>query len=110
MKRLGRALLEAAAGHLTALDQTRAQAEAEEDLWGSGIIQLLSGIVAREADVLEDAATVFGQLDAPVLQSWANCLAAADGRRKKTAPGAAGPHHLQGPGCARSAACGPAMG
>jgi DNA-binding SARP family transcriptional activator len=75
--RLGRALLEADAGHLTALDQTRAQAEAEEDLWGSGLIQLLSGIVAREVDVLEDAAAVFGQLDAPVLQSWANCLAAA---------------------------------
>jgi len=75
--RVGCALLEADAGCLTALDQMRAQAEAEEDRWGSGIIRLLRGIVARDADVLEDAAAVFGQLDAPVLQLWANCLAAA---------------------------------
>lgn len=75
--RLGCALLVADAECLTALDQMRAQAEAEEDLWGAGIIRLLSGIVAREADVLEDAATVFRQLNAPVLELWANCLAAA---------------------------------
>jgi DNA-binding SARP family transcriptional activator len=75
--RLGHALLAADAEYLTTLDQMRAQAEAEEDLWGSGIIRLLSGIVAREADVLEDAAAVFGQLNAPVLQLWAHCLAAA---------------------------------
>jgi DNA-binding SARP family transcriptional activator len=75
--RLGCALLEADAEHLTALDQMRAQAQAEEDLWGSGIIRLLSGIVAREANVLEDAAAMFGQVNAPVLQLWANCLAAA---------------------------------
>jgi DNA-binding SARP family transcriptional activator len=75
--RLGCALLEAIAGGLAALDQMRAQAEAEEDLWGSGIIRLLRGIVAHDADVLEDAAATFGQLNAPVLQLWANCLAAA---------------------------------
>ena len=75
--RLGCALLEADAGCLTVLDQMGAQAEAEEDLWGSGIIRLLSGIVARETDVLEDAAAVFGQLDAPVLELWAHGLAAA---------------------------------
>jgi DNA-binding SARP family transcriptional activator len=75
--RLGCALLEADAGCLTALDQMRAQAEAEEDRWGSGIIRLLRGIVARDADALEDAAAGFGQLNAPVLQLWANCLAAA---------------------------------
>jgi DNA-binding SARP family transcriptional activator len=74
--RLGCALLAADAEYLTTLDQMRAQAEAEEDLWGSGVIRLLSGIVARKADVLEDAAAMFGQLDAPVLQLWANCLAA----------------------------------
>jgi len=75
--RLGCALLEADAEYLTALDQMSAQAEAEEDLWGCALIRLLTGIVAREADVLEGAATVFGQLGAPVLQLWANCLAAA---------------------------------
>jgi hypothetical protein len=75
--RLGCALLEADAGCMTALDQVRAQAQAEEDLWGSGIIRLLSGIVARGTDVLEDAAAVFGQLNAPVLELWAHCLAAA---------------------------------
>jgi DNA-binding SARP family transcriptional activator len=75
--RLGCALLDADAEYLTALDQLRAQAEAEEDLWGSGIIRLLSGIVARESEALDDAAAAFGQLDAPVLQLWAQCLAAA---------------------------------
>ncbi len=75
--RLGCALLEAEAEHLSTLDQMRAQAQSEEDLWGSGIIRLLCGIVARDADVLQDAAAVFGELDAPVLQLWANCLAAA---------------------------------
>jgi hypothetical protein len=75
--RLGCALLEANAGCLSALDQMGAQAEAEEDRWGSGIIRLLRGIVARDADVLDDAAAVFGQLNAPVLQLWASCLAAA---------------------------------
>jgi DNA-binding SARP family transcriptional activator len=75
--RLGCALLKTYGEHLTALGQMRAQAEAEEDLWGSAVIQLLSGIVAREASVLNTAAAVFGQLDAPVLQLWAHCLAAA---------------------------------
>lgn len=75
--RLGCALLDADAEYLTALDQLRAQAEAEEDPWGSGIIRLLSGIVARETETLDDAAAAFGQLDAPVLQLWAQCLAAA---------------------------------
>jgi len=75
--RLGCALLVADAECLTALDQMRVQAETEEDLWGAGIIRLLSGIVAREADVLEDAAAVFGRLNAPVPELWANCLAAA---------------------------------
>lgn len=75
--RLGCALLEADAGHLTALDRLRAQAEASEDRWGAGIIGLLTGMVAREADALEAAATVFRELEAPVLQLWAQCLAAA---------------------------------
>ena len=74
--RLGCVLLEADAGYLTTLGLMRAQADAEEDQWGSGIIRLLSGIVARDADALEDAAAVFDRLDAPVLQLWANCLAA----------------------------------
>jgi DNA-binding SARP family transcriptional activator len=75
--RIGCALLDADAGYLAALDQMKAQAEAEEDLWGAGIIGLVSGIVARETGALEAAARVFGQLDAPVLQFWAQCLAAA---------------------------------
>ena len=75
--RLGCALLDADTGYLTVLDQMRAQAEAEEDLWGSGIIRLLSGIVARETEALDDAAAMFGQLNAPVLELWAHCLAAA---------------------------------
>ena len=81
--RLGCVLMEADAEHLTTLDLIRAQADAEEDLWGSGIIRLLRGIVAHEADALDDAAAVFGRLDAPVPQLWANCLAAmvaAEGR------------------------------
>ena len=81
--RMGCALLVADAECLTTLDRMRAQAEAEEDRWGSGIIYLLSGIVARDADVLEDVATVFGQLEAPVLQLWANCLAAAVAGERK---------------------------
>ena len=81
--RMGCALLVADAECLTTLDRMRAQAEAEEDRWGSGIIHLLSGIVARDADVLEDVAAVFGQLDAPVLQLWANCLAAAVAGERK---------------------------
>ena len=75
--RLGCALLVADTEYLTTLDQMRAQAETEEDLWGAGIIRLLSGLVARDADVLEAAAAMFGQLNASVLQLWANCLAAA---------------------------------
>lgn len=75
--RLGCALLEAGAEQLTALDQKRAQAEAEEDLWGTGLIRLLGGIVGCDTDALEEAARVFGGLDAPVLQLWADCLAAA---------------------------------
>ncbi|HEY7324208.1 MAG TPA: hypothetical protein VH520_05220, partial [Streptosporangiaceae bacterium] len=75
--RLGCALLAADGEYVTTLERMKAQAEAEEDLWGSGIIGLLSGIVAREADRLGDAATVFGRLDAPVLQFWASCLVAA---------------------------------
>ena len=75
--RLGCALLEADADYLATLGQLGAQAEADEDLWGSGIIRLLNGIVAREAGVLEGAAAVFGQLDAPVLRLWADGLAAA---------------------------------
>ena len=75
--RLGCALLAADAEYVTTLERMKAQAEAEEDLWGSGFIGLLSGIVAREADYLGDAATVFGRLDAPVLQLWASCLVAA---------------------------------
>lgn len=74
--RLGCALLEADADYLTTLDLMRAQADAEEDQWGSGIIRLLSGIVAHDVDALEDAAAVFDRLDAPVLRLWANCLAA----------------------------------
>jgi DNA-binding SARP family transcriptional activator len=74
--RLGCALLEAETGYLTALDQMRGQAEAEEDLWGSALIRLLSGIVARNGRVLDDVAVAFGQLDAPILQLWAYCLAA----------------------------------
>lgn len=75
--RLGCALLEADAEYLSALDQMTAQAESEEDLWGAGVIRLLSGIVARRADILQDAAAVFSKLDAPVLQLWATGLAAA---------------------------------
>ena len=75
--RLGCALMEADAGHLTTLGLVRAQAEEEEDLWGAGIIWLLHGIVARETGPLDDAAAVFGRLDAPVLRLWAHCLAAA---------------------------------
>jgi len=75
--RLGCALLVADAEYLTALDQMRAQAKTEEDLWGAGIIRLLTGIVTREADVLMDAAASFSQLNAPVVELWANCLAAA---------------------------------
>ena len=74
--RLGCALMEADAGHLTTLDLIRAQADEEEDQWGSGIIRLLHGIVARETGALDDAAAVFGGLNAPVLQLWASCLAA----------------------------------
>ena len=74
--RLGCVLLEADAEYLTTLGLMRAQADAEEDQWGSAIIRLLSGIVAHDADALEDAAAVFDRLDAPVLQLWANCLAA----------------------------------
>ena len=77
--RLGCALLAADAGQLSTLDQMRAQAEAEEDLWGAGIMRLLSGIATREADALKAAAAVFGQLNAPVLRLWASCLAAATG-------------------------------
>jgi DNA-binding SARP family transcriptional activator len=81
--RLGCALMEADAGHLTTLDLIRAQADEEEDQWGSGIMRLLHGIVARETDSLDEAAAVFGRLNAPVLRLWANCLAAVvagDGR------------------------------
>lgn len=86
--RLGCVLMEANAENLTALDLIRAQADAEEDLWGSGIIRLLRGIVAHEADALDDAAAVFGRLDAPVPQLWANCLAAV-------ATTGGGPHRVQ---------------
>ena len=75
--RLGCALLIADSEYLTVLDQMRAQAEAEEDLWGAAIIRLLSGIVARETEALDAAAVTFGQVNAPVLQLWANCLAAS---------------------------------
>lgn len=71
------ALLEADAEYPSKLDLIRAQADADEDLWGSGIIELLTGIVARDSDALDDAAAIFGRLDAPVLRLWANCLAAA---------------------------------
>jgi DNA-binding SARP family transcriptional activator len=82
--RIGCALLVADVEYFAVLDRMRAQAEAEEDWWGSGIIHLLSGIVARDADILEGVAAVFGQLGAPVLQLWANCLAAAvAGERKR---------------------------
>jgi DNA-binding SARP family transcriptional activator len=74
--RMGRALLEADSEYLTGLDQMTAQAEAEEDPWGCGIIRLLSGLVSRDAAALEAAAAAFGQLDAPVLALWANCLSA----------------------------------
>jgi DNA-binding SARP family transcriptional activator len=74
--RLGWALKEAGAKNLTTLDLARAHAEEEEDLWGSGLVRLLHGIVALRADALDDAAAVFHRLDAPVLQLWANCLAA----------------------------------
>ena len=63
--RLGCALLIADSEYLTVLDQMRAQAEAEEDLWGAAIIRLLSGIVAREAEALDDAAVTFGQAQCP---------------------------------------------
>jgi DNA-binding SARP family transcriptional activator len=74
--RLGWALKEADAKNLTTLDLARAHAEEEEDLWGSGLVRLLHGMVARRSDVLDDAAAVFDRLDAPVLELWANCLAA----------------------------------
>jgi len=74
--RLGCALMDADAGHLTTLDLVRAQADAEEDLWGSGIIRLLHGMVAHEAGALDDAAAAFDRLGAPVLRLWAACLAA----------------------------------
>ena len=68
--------MEADAEHLNTLDQVRAQADEEEDLWGSGIIRLLRGIAAHKANALDDAAAAFDRLGAPVLQLWANCLAA----------------------------------
>ena len=108
--RLGCALLVADAECLTALDQMRAQAEAEEDLWGAGIIRLLSGIVAREADVLEDAAAVFGQLNAPVLQLWATCLAAAVAGESRPDLMQQARISRQGPGRPGRAARSPAMG
>jgi DNA-binding SARP family transcriptional activator len=74
--RIGRALLEADSEYLTGLDQMTAQAEAEQDLWGCGITQLLSGLVSRRPAALDVAAVAFGQLDAPVLALWAQCLSA----------------------------------
>jgi DNA-binding SARP family transcriptional activator len=74
--RLGCALMEAEAGQVARLELVHAQAAREEDLWGTAIIRLLHGIAMREAAILEDAATVFDQLDAPVLRLWANGLAA----------------------------------
>jgi DNA-binding SARP family transcriptional activator len=75
--RLGSALLEADAECLAALEQKRAQAQAEEDAWGAGVLRLLTGIVTRDTDVLEDAAAQFDRLNAPILRLWADCLAAA---------------------------------
>ena len=108
--RLGCALLEADAGHLTALDLMRAQAEAEEDLWGSGIIRLLRGIVAHEADALEDAAAVFGRLDAPVLQSVGKLPGRRRWQPKEDRTWCSRPAPRQGLRRARSAGGGPAMG
>jgi len=86
--RLGCALMEADAGQVTTLDLIRAQADEEEDQWGSGIIRLLHGIAVRDTDALDEAAAVFGRLNAPVLRLWANCLAAA-------VAGEGRPHRMQ---------------
>jgi DNA-binding SARP family transcriptional activator len=74
--RLGFALMEAVEGRFATLELARAQADREEDLWGSGLIQLLHGIAAHAPGPLDGAAAVFDHLDAPVLRLWAMCLAA----------------------------------
>jgi DNA-binding SARP family transcriptional activator len=77
LARLGRALLDAAAGETASLTRLAAEADREADLWGSALLRLIDGVARRDADLLTDAAARLARLDAPVPAQWARCLAAA---------------------------------
>jgi DNA-binding SARP family transcriptional activator len=77
LARLGRALLDAAAGETASLTRLAADADRECDVWGSALVRFADGVARRDADLLTDAAARLARLDAPVPAQWARCLAVA---------------------------------
>jgi len=77
LARLGRALLDAAAGETASLTRLAADADRESDVWGSALVRFADGVARRDADLLTDAAGRLARLDAPVPAQWARCLAVA---------------------------------
>jgi DNA-binding SARP family transcriptional activator len=77
LARLGRALLDAAAGETSSLTRLAADADRECDVWGSALVRFADGVARRDADLLTDAAARLARLDAPVPAQWARCLAVA---------------------------------
>ena len=77
LARIGRALLEASAGDVAALDRLAAEADAVRDLWGAAVVRLLHGVAMRDGAALRDAAARLTDVDAPVLVQWAEVLAVA---------------------------------
>jgi DNA-binding SARP family transcriptional activator len=75
--RIGRALLDAVAGETASLTRLAADADREQDLWGSALVRFADGLARRDADLLTDAAARLARLDAPVPAQWARSLAAA---------------------------------
>jgi DNA-binding SARP family transcriptional activator len=77
LARLGRALLDAAAGETSSLTRLAADADRESDVWGSALVRFADGVARRDPDLLTDAAGRLARLDAPVPAQWARCLAVA---------------------------------
>lgn len=56
-------------------------ASVDRDPWGRALVAGIDGVIRRSERSLLEAATRFGELDAPVPAQWATCLAEAAGVR-----------------------------